>query len=71
MGIVVKKKEGESVNSVIYRFTKKIRQSGVLKESKKRRFHDRTLNKTKIRLGASYRTRKKEEMDGARKAGLL
>lgn len=69
MGIIVKKKEGESSNSLIYRFVKKIRQSGVLKEAKKRRFTDRAQNKTKKRISAKYRARKKEEVESQKKLG--
>ncbi|MFH1189039.1 MAG: 30S ribosomal protein S21 [bacterium] len=71
MGIVTKKREGESTNSLVYRFTKKMRQSGILKEAKKRRFHDRTINKNKRRLSAIYRSEKKEKIEESRKAGLL
>jgi ribosomal protein S21 len=71
MGVFVRKKEGESDSSVIYRFTKKMRQSGIMKEAKKRRFRDRNVNKTKIKLSAAYRENKRKEIEEAKKAGLL
>ena len=69
MPLEVKKKEGESVGSFLYRFNKKVRQSGVVKEVKKRRFRSRAKNKQKRRLGALYRLRKQEEFSRARKLG--
>jgi ribosomal protein S21 len=71
MGIEVKKREGESAGTLIYRFTKKIQRSGVLREARKRRFHDRSLNRRKIRLSALYRGKKKEEYLKAKKLGTL
>lgn len=71
MAIEVKRKEGESIGSLIYRFTKKIQQSGVLRESKRRRFKDRGSNDTKRKLSALYRIAKTREMERMRKLGLL
>ena len=69
--IEIKKKEGESSASHLYRFTKKVRQSGVLKEAKKRKFHDRPINKRQRRMSALHREKKKEEMKKAKKLGIL
>lgn len=44
--IDIKKKDGESPNSMIFRFIKKVQQSGVLKEAKKRKFYSRKNTKT-------------------------
>ena len=67
--IEIKKKEGESTNAFIYRFTKKIQQSGVLKEAKKRRFSDRKLNKRSKKDSAIYRSKRKTEIEKERKLG--
>ncbi|MFA6135987.1 MAG: 30S ribosomal protein S21 [Candidatus Paceibacterota bacterium] len=67
--IEVKKKEGESVNAFIFRFTKKIQQSGVLKESKRRRFKSRKPNKRAVKVSAIYRSVRKVEVDKLRKLG--
>lgn len=64
-----KKKEGESVNSLLFRFNKRVKHSGVMKEMKKRRFKDRTVNKNKRRRTALYKVSKKEELKQARKYG--
>ncbi|MDO8585258.1 MAG: bS21 family ribosomal protein [bacterium] len=70
MSVEVRKKEGESASSLLYRFTKKVQQSGVLKEAKKRRFHKRAQSGLKRKLSALHRVGKKVEMDRMRKLGL-
>ncbi len=67
----VKRKEGETIGSLLYRFSKKVRQGGILREARKRRFHDRPQNKNKRRLAAIYREDKKKEVAQAKKMGLL
>lgn len=67
----VRKKEGEAVGSLIYRFIKKVQQTGVLREAKKRRFHSRIQNRLKRKLSALHREQKKGEMERAKKLGEL
>lgn len=69
--VEVRKKEGESSGTLIYRFTKKVQQSGVLRESKKRRFSHRAINRAKRRLSALHRETKKREVERSKKLGLL
>ena len=71
MPVKVIKKEGESASAMMYRFTKKIQQGGVLKEAKKRRFHERPKNRNKRRVLALKRETKKEEMLYKKRWGLL
>lgn len=71
MAIEVRKKEGETVQSLIFRFTKKIKQSGVLTEVRKRQFRQRPQSKLKKRLSAMYRAAKQKEFEKKRKLGLL
>ncbi|PIR44278.1 30S ribosomal protein S21 [Candidatus Wolfebacteria bacterium CG10_big_fil_rev_8_21_14_0_10_31_9] len=71
MAIEVKRKEGESASAFLYRFTKKMQQSGVLKESKKRRHAKRAVNKNKRRKMALYREDKKIETEKKKKLGLM
>ena len=66
----LKRREGESVSSFLYRFTKKVRQSGILVEAKKRRFKNRGVSKRTKRLSALYREAKKVEVERARRLGL-
>jgi ribosomal protein S21 len=69
MPLEVKRKEGEQVGAFIYRFKTKVKQSGILKEAKKRRFFVRPKNKRKMRLAALHRTKKAEEFKQMKKLG--
>lgn len=71
MSIEIKKKEGESTGSLIFRFSKKIQQSGVLLEIKKRRFNVRQPNKRARRHSALHRLKKKEQIEKMQKLGAL
>lgn len=67
----VRKRENEATGSLIYRFIKRVQQTGVLREAKRRRFHDRTQNRLKRKLSALHREGKKREMEKAKKLGEL
>ena len=67
--IHLKRKEGESNSSLIYRFTKKVVRSGVLKEVKSRRFHTRTVNRNKRRRSALHREEKRKGVERAKRLG--
>ena len=67
MPIIVKKRERENISSLLFRFNKRIKQSGLLKEAKKRRFHHRPINRNKRRKAALYKLRKTEEIRQSRK----
>lgn len=67
----VRKKEGENTSSLLYRFSKKMQQSGILKEAKKRRFRSRPKSRVKKKLAALYRSEKQKEVAKAKKLGLL
>jgi ribosomal protein S21 len=71
MATGVRKKEGESVNSLIYRFTKKVQQSGILREYKKRRFTSRRPNFTKIKQSKLYKLKRTADIERARKLGVF
>ncbi|MBI3638298.1 30S ribosomal protein S21 [Candidatus Wolfebacteria bacterium] len=66
----LKRKEGESIGSFLHRFTKKIRQSGVLIEAKKRRFKNRTTSKQKKRVSALYREEKRIKIEREKRMGI-
>ncbi len=66
----IRKKEGESVGSFLYRFGKRVKQSGILKEVKKRRFKGRVVNRRKVRLAALYRKDKQAEIARLKKYGF-
>lgn len=67
----VHKREGESSSALIYRFTKRIQQSGVLREAKKRRFRARKKSRLKRRLSAIHKSRKRAEYEKAKKMGTV
>ena len=70
MVVEIRKREGESTSSLIYRFTKKVQQSGVFREIKKRRFHVRPVSRIKRRSSALHRALKRVEFERARKLGI-
>lgn len=51
----VKRRKGESFDSLLRRFTKRIQQSGRLLQAKKERFHLRQKNKNSTRKSALRR----------------
>ncbi len=67
----IKRREGEPLNTFLYRFNKKIRQSGILREVKKRKFKTRLISKHKRRLSALHREKKQKEMEKMKKLGLI
>ncbi len=69
--IEIKRKEGESVNAFLYRFTKKIQRSGVIKQAKKGRFHNRIQNTRARKESALYRLNKKIETEKLKKLGKI
>ena len=69
--VYVKKEEGESASSLVYRFNKRVQHSGVLREAKKRQFRSRSVNKNQRRVSALRREELKREAEKAKKLGLL
>ena len=69
MAVEVKRKEGETLGAFLYRFSRRVKHSGILKEAKSRRFRDRNVNRNKRRASAIYRTRKAEKVRRERKYG--
>ena len=66
-----KKKEGESSSSLFFRFSKRVRQSGVLVEARRRRFRSRPVSRRARRISAQYRASKRIETARLKKLGLL
>lgn len=67
--IEVKKREGEQPSALMFRFTRKVKRSGVLKEVNSRRFRDRAVSRVKRRLSAIYKSDKKQELLRAKQLG--
>jgi len=68
--MLIKRKEGESVSSLLYRFSKRVQQSGILREAKKRKRHERPVSRVKRKLSALHRVAKKKETERLKKLGL-
>ena len=71
MAIEVRKREGESPNSMLFTFTRRVRRSGVLKEVRSRKFHNRPQSRIKRRHSAIHRDAKRAEVDRMKKLGLM
>ncbi len=69
--VFVYKKEGETSSALVYRFTKKMQQSGVLREAKKRRFFARAPGKLKRKLSALHRSAKRIDVERQKKLGIV
>jgi ribosomal protein S21 len=70
MAIEVRKKEGESSNAILYTFTRRVKRSGILKEVRHRKFHDRPVSRIKRRSSAIHREQKKADIERQKKLGL-
>jgi small subunit ribosomal protein S21 len=69
--VEVKKKEGESFESLLRRFNRKIQQSGVLVRARKIRFFEPIKNRRSVREDARRRAKIKEVREELKKAGKM
>lgn len=69
--IEVRKKEGESSESLLRRFTKQVQQSRILIRAKRKRFYEPPKNKREIRESALRRQKIKARKEYLRKIGKL
>lgn len=69
MSLEVHKKIGENSQGLIRRFTKKVKQSGVLMRARKGRFFKRTKSKQMQQRAALRREELKIEYDNLKKLG--
>ncbi len=67
--IQVKKKEKESAESLIRRFSRRVQQSGVLRQVRKRRFHQPEKSRTERRQEALYKVDIRKEINRLKKLG--
>ena len=67
----VKRKKGETFESFLRRFHKKLQQSGRLIQSRKIRFHERSKSKTKVREDALRRKDIQAKREYLKKIGKL
>lgn len=69
--VEVRRKDGESVESLLRRFTKRVQQSGVLIRAKRARFFISPKNKREVREDAIRRKSIRDHKDFLRKIGKL
>ncbi len=69
--VVVSKKEGESTESLVRRFTKQVQQSRILIRAKRKRFYEPPKNKREIRESAKRRQQVRERKAYLRRIGKL
>ena len=55
MGVIVKRKENETSAGFLFRATKRIQKSGILFETRKKRFHSKKVSKAKRKVKAMHR----------------
>ena len=67
----IKRKKGETFESFLRRFNKKIQQSGKLIQSRKIRFYERPKSRTKQRTDALRRIRITAKREYLKKIGKL
>lgn len=67
----VKKKEHESLDSLLRRFHRKVQQSGVIIQAKKVRYFERPKSKQRQRKEAIRKTELRQERDTLKKLGKL
>ena len=71
MPVTVRKKEKESVQSLLRRFSRRIQQSGVLVRARRGRFYISPLTKRQKKLGALRRQEIRKEREKLYKLGKL
>lgn len=69
--VEVRKRDNESSESLIRRFSRKVQASGVLLQAKKIRFYQRKKSKLKVREEAKRRAELTAERDRLIKLGLI
>ena len=67
----VKKKDRETSDGLVRRFTRHIQQSRVLPKARKLRFFSKDKTKRVLRNDAKYRAKMKKEVDRLKKMGLF
>jgi ribosomal protein S21 len=67
--IEVKKKDKETSESLIRRFSRRVQQSGVLLAARHGRFYEKPKSRRQVRQSALYRAKVKKEVDKLKKIG--
>jgi ribosomal protein S21 len=67
--IEVKRKDKETSESLIRRFSRRVQQSGILVHARKSRFRAEEKSKREMREGAMYKAQVKKVVDRLKKMG--
>lgn len=67
--VEVKKKDGESFESLLRRFNRKIQQSGILVRVRRNQYHIDKPSRNLARVGARRRAELREERESLKKLG--
>jgi ribosomal protein S21 len=67
--IEVKKKDRETSEALIRRFSRRVQQSGVVLSARKGRFYAKPKSRRQTRESAQYRAKVKKEVDKLKKMG--
>jgi len=71
MAIGVKKRDNESIQSLLRRFSRRVQQSGILIRTRRSRFYIPPLTKRQKKLGALRRLKNQKEREKLYKLGKL
>ncbi len=69
--VQVRKRDNESSDSLVRRFSRKVQQSGVLLQARKIRFYQRKKNRRKVRDAAQRRSELQAERERLIKLGEI
>ena len=69
--VEVEKKDKETSESLIRRFSKQLQQSGVLPQARKLRFRSKKKTKRQLRQEAMYKQKVRKEVDKLKKMGVF
>lgn len=69
--VEVEKKDKETSESLIRRFSKQLQQSGVLPQARKLRFRAKKKTKRQLREEAIYKQKVRKEVDKLKKMGVF
>lgn len=69
--VEVEKKDKETSESLIRRFSRQLQQSGVLPHARKLRFRSKKKSKRQLRQEAMYKEKVRKEVDKLKKMGVF
>jgi len=71
MPITIKRRKGENITTFLNRASKIINRSGVLIETRKKKFNLPKPNKRSVKLSALHRIKVRQEVEAKRRKGLI